>query len=254
MPSGPNASLQEFPRKVPVLRDDAVPCFLPGCPTYLSAPVGSKHSKRLKFEEKEEHFFTRVIQESHQSFKADEEKYCITTLDALKQKLNLISLQNWIIWYSSDSSIHFLLPRLEKSRISIEASLSVNSDLVTTAFYEDKPISLSLNALNDIRQVEALLIEIVRSSVLKSGSETDSIFYHIRSAKGHIIDAIDEIEECTAKDLKLNIEDNVISTYLPRLQFTLGQIEDIIVPKSRRRYNIITQVLIYFNDELLKYV
>ena len=40
VPSGPNASLQEFPRKVPVLRDDAVPCFLPGCPTYLSAPVG----------------------------------------------------------------------------------------------------------------------------------------------------------------------------------------------------------------------
>ena len=92
MPSGPNASLQEFPRKVPVLRDDVVPCFLPDCPTYLSASVGSKHSKRLKFEEKEEHFFTRVIQESHQSFKADEEKYCIATLDALKQKLNLISL------------------------------------------------------------------------------------------------------------------------------------------------------------------
>ena len=60
-----------------------------------------------------------------------------------------------------------------------------------------RPISLSLNALNDLRQVEALLIEIVRGSVLKSGSETDSIFYHIRSAKGHIIDAIDEIEECT---------------------------------------------------------
>ena len=161
----------------------------------------------MKFEEKEEHFFTRVIQESHQSFKADEEKYCIANLDALKQKLNLISLQNWIIWYSSDSSIHFLLPRLEKSRISIEASLSVNSDLVTTAFYEDKPISLSLNALNDIRQVEAPLIEIIRSSFLKTGFETDSIFYHVRSAKGHIIDAIDEIKECTAKDLKLDIED-----------------------------------------------
>ena len=38
-------------------------------------------------------------------------------------------------------------------------------------------------------------IEIVRSSVFKSGSETDSIFYHVRSAKGHIIDAIDEIEK-----------------------------------------------------------
>ena len=100
-----------------------------------------------------------------------------------------------------------------------------------------------MNALNDIHQVEALLIEIVRSSFLNFGSENDSIFYHVRSAKGQIIDVIDEIEECTAKDLKLNIEDNVISTYLPRLQFTLGQIENIIVVKSRRRYTLLHRYL-----------
>ena len=169
----------------------------------------------------------------------------------MKQKLNLISRQNWIIWYSSDSSVHFLLSRLEKSRISIEASLSVNSDLITNAFYENEPISLSLNALNDIRQVEALFNETVRNSCIKSGSETDSICHHVNSAKVHIIDAI---EESTAKALKLNEEDNVISTYLPRLQFILGQVENIMVPKNRRRYNIITQVLIYFNNKLLKYL
>ena len=169
----------------------------------------------------------------------------------LKQKLNLISLQNWIIWYSSDSSVHLLLLRLEKLRISIEASLSVNSDLITNAFYENEPISLSLNILNDIRQVEALFNEIVRSSFIKTGSDTDSICHHVNSAKVHIIDAIYEIEESTAKALKLNEEDNVISTYLPRLQFILGQVENIMVPKNRRRYNIITQVLIYFNNKHL---
>ena len=69
--------------------------------------------------------------------------------------------------------------------------------------------------------------------------------------KAHIIDAIYEIEESTAKALKLNEEYNVISTYLPRLQFILGQVENIMVPKNRHRYNIITQVLIYFNNKLL---
>ena len=38
VPSGPNGILQEVPRKFPLLRKGAVPCFLPGCPKYLSAP------------------------------------------------------------------------------------------------------------------------------------------------------------------------------------------------------------------------
>ena len=87
VPSGPNASLQEFPRKLPILHKDAVPCFLPSCPKYLSAPEGSKQPKRFKFEEKEEMFFMQVIQESRQSFKAEEDKYRISTFDELKLKL-----------------------------------------------------------------------------------------------------------------------------------------------------------------------
>ena len=187
--------------------------------------------------------FTQVIQESRQSFKAEEDKYRIFTFDELK--LNLLTLHNWVIWCSSESSIYFLLPRLEKSRISVEASLSVNTNLIPEAFYDNQPISLSLNFINDIRQVENLFSEIVRTSFVNT-SETGSVCHHVNSAKAHIINAINEIEERNANELKLTDENNVLSSYLPRLQFILCQIENIMVAKNRRRYNIITQVFSHY--------
>lgn len=77
-------------------------------------------------------------------------------------------------------------------------------------------------------------------------SETGSVCHHVNSAKAHIINAINEIEERNANELKLTDENNVLSSYLPRLQFILCQIENIMVAKNRRRYNIITQVFSHY--------
>ena len=77
VPSGTNATLQEIPRKVPVLCKGAVPYYLPGCPKYFSVPESSKSCKRSKMELKEEQFFAQVLQESQKTIKIDEEKYGI---------------------------------------------------------------------------------------------------------------------------------------------------------------------------------
>ena len=193
---------------------------------------------------KEEQFFAQVIQESQKTFKIDEERYGIATLDDLKQKLHLISLRNWLRWSTNQDSVHFILPNIHNSKITVEATLSVNYNLGTKAFFHNEPIVLSLNCLTDIRQIEILLIE-CKSSV-NDACQSDPVRYHVNSARTHIIGAIDHIENYNREsepELEvINQEHIPVSTYLPRLQFVLCQIENVMVPNNRRRYNILTQV------------
>ena len=193
---------------------------------------------------KEEQFFAQVIQESQKTFKIDEERYGIATLDDLKQKLHLISLRNWLRWSTNQDSIHFILTNIHNSKITVEATLSVNHNLGTIAFFHNEPIVLSLNCLTDIRQIEILLIE-CKSSV-NDASQSDPVRYHVNSARTHIIGAIDHIEKYNRESEPglefINQEHIPVSTYLPRLQFVLCQIENVMVPNNSRRYNISTQV------------
>ena len=105
VPSGPNGLIQEIPRKLPLLRNGAVPCFLPGCPKYLSVPESSHPCKRLRFESKENESFDQMINESRETFKLEEETFNVANFAELERKLNLVTI-NWLLW-SSDGSIHF---------------------------------------------------------------------------------------------------------------------------------------------------
>ena len=142
--------------------------------------------------------------------------------------------------------VQFILPHLENSMIRVEATLTINSNLSTKAYFHDKPISLSLEFIRDIRQIETLLDEIIQNSPLTLTSPIDSTKYHIKSAKTHIIKVIDAIDSHSIE--KSNTDESHLlneesgSAYPPRLEFILSQLENVMVPKNRRRYNIITQV------------
>ena len=140
---------------------------------------------------KEKELFAQVIKESQKTFKIDEERYGIATLDDLKQKLHLISLRNWLRWSTNQDSVHFILPNIHNSKITVEATLSVNFNLGTKAFYHNEPIALSLHCLTDIRQIEILLI--VCNSSVNDTCQSDPVRYHVNSARTHIIEAIDQI-------------------------------------------------------------
>ena len=77
--------------------------------------------KRLKIELQEEQFSSQVIQESQETFKIDEGRYGIATLDDLKQKLHLISLRIWLRWSTNQDSVHFILPNIHNSKITVES-------------------------------------------------------------------------------------------------------------------------------------
>ena len=84
----------------------------------------------------------------------------------------------------------------------------------------------------DIRQIETMFTEI---SLKLSSSPQKKHPYHLpHKAKEHIKEAI-----C---DLFVD-ETGSHCSDLPKLQYILGQLENVGIYKKRRRYNVITQIL-----------
>ena len=88
-------------------------------------------------------------------------------------------------------------------------------------------------SINDIRQIESILHDISLKSV--SNSSNDSHSYHIPLAKKHIKNVVN--------DLARNDGPTCNSSDLAKLQFILCQLDNTFIPKNRRRYNIIKQIL-----------
>ena len=105
--------------------------------------------------------------------------------------------------------------------------------LAVSGWFHGQSIPLSVNSINDIRQIESILHEISLRSI--SESDSDSHSYHIPLAKKHINNVIN--------DLALNDRPTCNSSDLAKLQFILCQLDNIFISKNRRRYNIITQIM-----------
>ena len=81
----------------------------------------------------------------------------------------------------------------------------------------------------DVSQVFQLIEEVSKYS--------DSFDLAVRSATTHLSYAMNQIEE--------NEEEpsTVESDLLPRLTFIHCQLENVLVPKTRRKYNVVTTIL-----------
>ena len=96
VPKG-DGTFTEVPRDRPKLKECAVPCLLPGCPSYYS-PTSRTKRIRLSYDSKEEELLNRTIQMSLVTETEEIDKYKITILQDLKDKLTLISLpNNWLV-------------------------------------------------------------------------------------------------------------------------------------------------------------
>ena len=147
--------------------------------------------------------------------------------------MTLISLpNNWLVWYRDDLTT-FILPSLIEGNISVDLYLEINCFLSANAFANGQNISITANSITDIRQIESILCEI--SSKYTSKSINNSHEYHINRAKEHIIEAI--------SDIKQNDGVEIHSFDLEKLQFIICQLENTIIPKNRRRSNVITQIM-----------
>ena len=182
----------EVPRARPKLKEGAVPCLLPGCPSYYSTTTKTKRT-RLSYKSKEEELLNRTIQISLTSKPEETVKYKVNTLQDVKYKLTLISLpNNWLVWYR-DNLTTFILPSLIEQNISVDLYLEINCFLFAIAFMNGRNISITSNTITDIRQIESILCEI--SSNYSSMSNNNCHNYHINRAKDHIIEAISDVKQ-----------------------------------------------------------
>ena len=229
VPNG-DGTFTEVPRARPKLKEGAVPCLLPGCPAYYSSTTTSKRT-RLSFDSKEEELMNKTIQMSLISETEETQKYKIKTLQDLKDKLILISLpNNWLVWHRDNLCTTFIHPSMTERNISVDMYLEINCFLSATAFLNGQNISISANSITDIRQIESILYEISNST---STSKTNSHKYHISRANEHIKEAISEFSQ----------NDGLDSCDLEKLEFIICQLDNATIPKNRRRYNVITQIM-----------
>ena len=129
-------------------------------------------------------------------------------------------------------------PHLLNSNILVDVYLTVESDLSIKAFHNGDVIPLSTCSISDNRLLESILSEIYEFSHKPSSSNTSNTectnATHISIAMEHTQQAIgkiptsDEFFECPE---------------ISRLQFILCQLENSLIPKNRRRYNLMTQIL-----------
>ena len=149
-------------------------------------------------------------------------------------KLNFISIPvNWYVLYPNDHCVNFVHTEIVNHTVS--ANMYLNID--TAAFVFGKNISLSLHGMNNIRQVEPIVSEIALIFT-HNGSDSKRSF-HLTRAKEHIKEIINDLS-------LVNNCDESTSTKFPnlgRLQFIMCQLENCFIPKTRRRYNVITQII-----------
>ena len=124
----PDGSITQEKRILPKLSTLAVPCFLPGCPSYLSKSIQCARtpSARLDKNTKDRDHLALAMELNMRQKTIDEEKFQILGLEDLKSKLVRISLpKQWILW---PNQLHFIQPAISDVTGAhyIERSLSIN--------------------------------------------------------------------------------------------------------------------------------
>ena len=132
-------------------------------------------------------------------------------------------------------------PRIDSCKIEVITYLSVNFDLSVKVYHNGVNLPISIVTLCDVRQIDSVLNEISIPPSAPIISEDISTNFdntsHIASAESHIQQVIDNMYDGKSDD------DLVLCPEVSRLQFVLCQLRNILVPKKRRRYNVLTQIL-----------
>ena len=114
--------------------------------------------------------------------------------------------------------------------MQIESYLIIDDLCITRAFVHNTQIPLSISKLVDVRQVFQLIEEV-------SKYYSDSVGLAVKSATTHLFFAINHIEENKEESTTVD------SDLLPRLTFIHCQLENFLVSKIRRKYNVVTTIL-----------
>ena len=226
------------------LKKTAVPSIFPNCPSYLSE-FNSK-PKRLCLDDKERLLMESAYSKSITDNEETVDKFLVNSYSDLLSKLNLIDLPNgWITNVSNNTPLFFIKIVILETGPFIDRSVLVNDDLYIKAF-DNKNVTIPISRIfiNDTRQVETILDEVDTFSLLLQtiNSQTEcSINNHIKLAIHELESAINLVD---GDSIDLDIDGLHCSSESLSISFhfLVGQLRNLINAKSRRRYNILTQV------------
>ena len=240
VPNG-DGTYREIPRSHLKLKEGAVPALLPGCPAYYSSSATKR--SRLSVESKDDELLNQALNLSLSSEIKENENFLIKDFQDLQDKLPSLSLSKiWSIWYPNERTLVFMRPGFDNAvTIQVDVYLIVEFDLSIKAYQKGEIFPLSKNFLNDTRQLETILskmsslpLNCVNSKNTVTESSSTS---HILSAENHIQQAIDNMTYSKSDEELIDCPE------LSKLQFIICQLQNSHVPKNRRRYNILTQIL-----------
>ena len=219
-------------------------CIFPNCPSYLSE--WNSKPKRLCFDDKEQLMMESAYSQSITDNEETVDKFLVNSLSDLISKLNLIDLRNgWIAKVSDNNPLYFIKLIISETGPFIHRFVLVNDDLFIQAF-DNKHLTIPLSriSINYTRHVEAILDEVDKISLVlpTNSSQTEcSINNHIKLAIRELESAINLVD---GDSLDLDIDNSYHSSESLSISFhfLVGQLRNLINSKSRRRYNILTQV------------
>ena len=234
----PDGSYSSIPRKKSKLSDDAVPNIFPNCPSYLT----STQSKPDRFSRdvKEAELFRKAIKQILEQQVSDEEMYKLYTFQQLRERMNSLTLPyDSLLWNSNDNSVHFLRPTHVNEQLLLDSSMSIDSSLNVKAKRGTYAVPLSLNIIDDTRQID--LLKEVMDFQIPTGTPDQPIEKHLNA---YVYGAITQIKFAIAECKNLDLDSDTftnqtssnINTIQQRLQFILCQVENTLLYKKRRRY------------------
>ena len=132
-----------------------------------------------------------------------------------------------------------MLPLLTEHTIIVNTHLLVSFNLLVRAYHNRETLPIPICSISDIRQLESILCEISKSPRPSRSTESDS-----KTVNETLSLARDNIQQLNNKVHTSNCDLELTdSPEISRLQFIRCQLENSIVPKNKRRYNVLTQVM-----------
>ena len=224
-------------RDRPLLVKGAIPSLLPGCPSYLSCMKTSRAS-RFSHEAKEEELFIIARNLSLEAQDTEEKMFNVNCFSDLQEKINSSYPDPWLVWLQ-EHMINFIYPCKSEGVIRVEAALIIDSTLTARGFFQSKEISLGIDCISDVRQIEILLTKLV-DTISRSSRKISKPRDMIAEATALLQNAVSCIEDHSNEDINDKSND---APFLPSLQFILCQLGNLCIQKNRRRYNTITQII-----------
>ena len=89
-----------------------------------------------------EQSFTQTVYESCETFESDEESINLANLEEMKQKLNLITLHDGLIW-SCNESVHFHIQNWKNAFNATQPTLTIDPHLSAKTSFHNKPTFLT---------------------------------------------------------------------------------------------------------------